>query len=169
MTHRRSARTWILAALLAAACCGPALAGADSDAVLPKAQDPLWAEADPEARETTSVPDVGALLGRLVLAMLLVLALLVGGVLLLQKYGRRALRLGGGARALRIVDRVALGPKKGVFLVHVGGRYLLLGVGEREVTLLTEMTLWEEPGQGDESFRASFEETSKAAPAARDT
>ncbi len=99
---------------------------------------------------------MGAMLARLVLAMLLVLALLVGGVVLFQRFGRRALKLGGRDRPLRILDRLALGPKKSVCLLSAGGRHLLLGVGEKEITLLMEMSLPQEPAEED-GFAEVFE------------
>ncbi len=157
----RTRRVWIVVGLLIVSCSGLALAaGPDSDAVRSESADSLWDDASFDQKDMAPVPDVGAMLGRLVLAMLLILALLVGGVILFQKFGRRALKLGGGERTLRMVDRLALAPKKWACLVNVGGRYLLLGVGEKEITLLTEITLWQEPGE-EKSFAGALENASK--------
>lgn len=41
--------------------------------------------------------------------------------------------------ALRIVERLVLGPKCGLFLIQAGQRYFLLGVGVERVDVITEL------------------------------
>lgn len=51
-------------------------------------------------------------------------------------------RLYGRARegsTLRVVEHLALEPRRSVYLVEVGERYLLLGTGETGVRFLTEV------------------------------
>ena len=82
------------------------------------------------------LPSYGGLLVRTLLALILVIAL----VWILLRWGLR--RLTPGARlgsALRVVARQPVDGRRSVVLVEAAGRYLLLGVGEGSVTLLTEL------------------------------
>jgi flagellar protein FliO/FliZ len=92
----------------------------------------------------SDMPDMGAAAMRMVITMLVLCGLLVGGMVLFNRYARRRLKLGGGERPLRVLDRVQLGPKKSVCILNACGRRLLLGVGERDVTLLLELDLPED-------------------------
>ena len=71
---------------------------------------------------------------------LLQAALLFGLVLVLayvttRLVGRR-MSLASPGRSMRLVDQLPLGQGRGMFLVEVGGRLLLLGVSEGSVSLL---------------------------------
>jgi len=94
------------------------------------------------------VPGIGVVLIRLVVAMLVIIGVLVGGLFAVQKISRRkfSLGLGGKDRPLRVVDRLMLGSKTYVCLMHVCGRYLVVGVTEKEMTVLTEVAL---PGEAE--------------------
>lgn len=74
-----------------------------------------------------------------ILRMVLALACVLG---LLWFIGRRTGARGPAARrapSITLVGRQSLGGRSAVALVEVGGRRLVLGVGEHGVTLLTEV------------------------------
>ncbi|HHX51437.1 MAG TPA: flagellar biosynthetic protein FliO [Clostridia bacterium] len=48
--------------------------------------------------------------------------------------------LTAASKNMRLMERLSLGPKTGLCIVQVAGRYYLLGVTEREVTFLQELT-----------------------------
>src|SRR2546426_989712 len=77
--------------------------------------------------------DFGAGLLRAALALLAVSAL---AVLVLRSLRGR---LPGGAASLRVLDRLALEPRRTLYLVEVAGRVLLVGVGEGPMSVLAEL------------------------------
>jgi len=81
-----------------------------------------------------SAADDLAVLGRITLALIVVVALAV----LAARLARRAGLRGPGA-GLRVVDRTGLTREASVAVVEVAGRGLVLGVTARGVTLLTEL------------------------------
>jgi len=90
----------------------------------------------PPLPPTPELPSYGGLLLRTLLALVVVLAL----AWVLLRWGMRRLLPGGaGGRPLRVVARVPLDGRRAAVLVEAAGRYLLLGVGEGSVTLLTEL------------------------------
>jgi flagellar protein FliO/FliZ len=71
------------------------------------------------------------------------------------RYGLK--RVYGRAREgakLRVIEHLPLEPRRSVYLVEVGERYLLLGTGERGVSFLAEVELPEEPGSSLTTSRA---------------
>lgn len=111
---------------------------------------PASATAAPPTRATdlrtldaSAWPEQGpneSLVGTL-LRMLLVLGLVIAVIYVTLNYGlRRLMRVAPGQNGLVTVhERVGLEPKKSVYLVEAGGEYLLLGVGEREISVLTHL------------------------------
>jgi flagellar protein FliO/FliZ len=95
------------------------------------------------------LPSYGGLLLRTLLALAIVIAL----VWILLRWGLRRLTPGAaaGGRALRVVARQALDGRRSVVLVQAAGRYLLLGVAEGSVRLITEL----DTAQVDEALRES--------------
>ena len=49
-------------------------------------------------------------------------------------------KIGVRGRQMKIIDRLPLGQNKMLTVVSVGGRYLLLGVANEQITLLCELT-----------------------------
>ena len=114
--------------------------------------EPLLFDETPDAASPDGLPyeapRMGSVILRMALGLVVVTALLVIGLVAYQRLSRRGMGIGGAARPLRIVDKVALGPKKWVCLLNAGGRYLLLGVAEKDVNLLTELFPPEESDEG---------------------
>jgi flagellar biogenesis protein FliO len=80
--------------------------------------------------------------------VVVVLAAIVSGMVLLYRYGGK-LRLTTKPRtteyALRKADTIHLGYKKFISVVEVSDRVLVIGVGEKEMSLLTQ---WQKPENG---------------------
>ena len=119
------------------------------------AADDILLEEDERASDfRDQVPDMSRVLVRFVLAMVAVVALLAAGLVGYQKLTRRGFKLGRAAPpggGLHIVDKLALGPKQWVCLLNTCGRYLVLGVAEKEISVLMELTFPEETA-GEQSF-----------------
>lgn len=69
-------------------------------------------------------------------SMLLVLALLGGMLWGLKRLQSGALRPGGAARQLQVVEAVSVGPRQKIALVRVGNREVLVGVSPGQITAL---------------------------------
>jgi flagellar biogenesis protein FliO len=130
--------------------------GATANSAAVQAAKPQTSFMDaPEGADTTSsaVPNVGSTLARLVGALVLIGALLLGGLVLFKRFAGRTLKFarGGTEKPLRVVEKVSLGAKNHVCLLNACGRYLVIGVTEKEISVLTEITL-----PGDESAAKDF-------------
>jgi flagellar biosynthetic protein FliO len=75
----------------------------------------------------------GAYLLHTALALVAVCALAALVLALLRR------RVGAGSRALRVVARLPLEPRRALYLVEAAGKFLLLGVGEGPMTTLAEL------------------------------
>ena len=78
--------------------------------------------------------DTLAALGRTSVSLVAVLGLLW----LVARWLRRSRTAGAAATGVEVLSRVGVGAKAGVAVVRVGGRALVVGVTEQQVTLLTE-------------------------------
>ncbi len=98
---------------------------------------PAWALAQ-ESAQPLAGEDFGAALTKMLLALALVLGLVVG----LYWLARRFLpsQVAGPSGGMRVVGRLPLGPRKGLVLVEVAGRVLILGVSEQSLNLLTTLS-----------------------------
>ena len=168
-------RRWLpLAMTVAVLLCAGALAAADSSsgsaatvtagsamttlsdsAAIPTAKAETSFMDSPEGADTagSAVPHVGVTLARLVGALVLIGALLLGGLILFKRFAARTLKFarGGTEKPLRVVEKVSLGAKTHICLLNACGRYLVIGVTEKEINVLTEVTL-----PGDESAPSDF-------------
>jgi flagellar biosynthetic protein FliO len=74
------------------------------------------------------------------LRLLIVLPLVTAMAYFFIKYGlARRSRILSGARRMRLVEQLPIGPKTFITLVEVGGRYYLLAQHENGVTLVNEL------------------------------
>ena len=64
--------------------------------------------------------------------------------------------LTAASKNMRLLERLSLGPKACLCIVQVSGRYYLLGVTEREITLLRELTDYRETASVLEGERAAL-------------
>jgi flagellar protein FliO/FliZ len=84
--------------------------------------------------------------------LFLILALLWGAVWLVRRYARFNFLPRPGALprdALVMEAQMPLGPRKGLMVVRFLNRRLLLGVTDRQITLLTEEKAYHEPHGAD--------------------
>ena len=90
-------------------------------------------------------------------------ALLFGIVLVLayvsSRFLGRRLASGGSGRHIRLLDQLPLGPNRGLFLVAVAGKVLVVGLAEGGVNLICEI-------QDPETVRSLVENAGSAAGAA---
>lgn len=154
-----------------------ARAQADAPVAAPapaKVESPAAPASVPAAKETdrytldemdtkgsaAEVPSMGATLAKLVIIMVLLFALLLGGLVIFQRVSRRGIHFGGANRPLRMVDKLALTPKHSVCLIHTCGRYMVLGVAEKEINVLMEVTPTDE--EEAKSFLGTLETAAQA-------
>jgi flagellar biogenesis protein FliO len=139
-----------------AATAGSAAGTTSNSAAIPAAKPETSFMDSPEGAADTAgsaVPHVGVTLARLVGALVLIGALLLGGLVLFKRFAGRTLKLarGGTEKPLRIVEKISLGAKTHLCLLNACGRYLVIGVTEKEINVLMEVTL-----PGDESAPKDF-------------
>jgi flagellar protein FliO/FliZ len=81
------------------------------------------------------------------LALLLILGLILVGYYILKKYGVKwGLRGRGLPGVVTFVGHLSLGPKQGVAVVKFAGKFLVLGVTEHSINLLTETDVTDASG-----------------------
>jgi flagellar protein FliO/FliZ len=92
--------------------------------------------AEEAAAPTMASGDLSGAIVKTLAALALVLAVLMGLYVLARRFmpGQGAGLAGGGG--LRILGRLMLGPKKGLALVEVADRVLVLGLSEQSINLL---------------------------------
>jgi flagellar biogenesis protein FliO len=139
-----------------AATAGSAAGTTSNSAAIPAVKPETSFMDSPEGAADTAgsaVPHVGVTLARLVGALVLIGALLLGGLVLFKRFAGRTLKLarGGTEKPLRIVEKISLGAKTHLCLLNACGRYLVIGVTEKEINVLMEVTL-----PGDESAPKDF-------------
>lgn len=124
----------------------PAMAGEATDAPDATAADLLPDEEDYAAVGESAGPvqlggegDVGAALGQLLVALLLVAACALGLAWVVKRLGGARRILNQQGRHLSVVETVSLGLKRSVSLVRVGDTVLVLGQSEQQVTTLATL------------------------------
>jgi len=147
---------------------GPVTPASDTPAAVPeyfKAHQAIWAEdATPAAIPPVSpagTPEraIGASLGQDVLQWLVYLFFICGFIILagylIKRLGRRS-RLLAGLQYGEVLGRLYLAPRVSLHFVKTGGRVLVVGVTQSNLSLLTEFDA--------EAFEAALQETSSEAP-----
>ncbi|MBI4797698.1 MAG: flagellar biosynthetic protein FliO [Desulfarculus sp.] len=107
--------------------------------------------------------DLTGAIVKMLAALALVLAVLVGLYWLIRRFLPGQMP-GAAAGGLRLIGRLPLGPKKGVALVEVAGRVLVLGLAEQNVNLLATIDDLEQV-RGLGAGRGSFGQALKKAAA----
>lgn len=94
--------------------------------------------ADPAAAPAAPLPDTGAALLRVVGALMLVFALLFGGVWLVRNWQRLALRKGRTPK-LRLLEAQSLGGRQGVYVLAYEQQRFLIAASPNGVALLSHL------------------------------
>lgn len=112
----------------------------------------------PPDLDTLPPPSLGAgeLLGPIFKTMLMLAIVLGIAYLTLHKGLGKLIARQNLGRRIKVVERVALDPRRALFLVELDGKQLLLGAGEGGVVLIKEM------GTGAADKPASFAEALEA-------
>ena len=99
--------------------------------------------------DNATLTGAGAGLGlaavKMAAALLLILGLIFLALALLKRFGLAARLQGRGAGALRIEERVALGPRKQLVVVRFLNKLLVLGVTDNGINLIAEHQSDHEP------------------------
>ncbi len=105
----------------------------------------------------TEAPNIFWTVVQTVLALCLILALAWGMIRLFGGHIRSRLQ----GRYLRVLDEVTLGPNRGIAVVEVGGKALIVGVTDHQISMLGELT----DDQTIEEMIATSLETTHVSPA----
>jgi len=117
---------------------------------LPAAPAPPAAAAPPTSASvgTAPAPPPGVVppvpsggFGWLLLQMILVLVAICALAYAVLRYGVRRFQAGplGRSRGMRVVQRLGLEPRRSLYVVEIGKKYFVVGVGEGGVSLLSEL------------------------------
>ncbi len=109
----------------------------------------LWESADTPAPWQTSGTSPWWVLGRVLLALVLVGSLVILLLVLLRRYGIGSGPSGVGAPRLQLLASLSLAPRRTVYLVRVDGVELLVGTAGDGLRLLTEL-----PGVRDAALQS---------------
>lgn len=113
---------------------GAALAAGDA----PLFTDQEWGATQPQAqRPAAEAPGWGAI-ASLGGGLLLVVAVAVGLGWAAKRLNARRL-LGGRGRVMELVETIQLGPRRQLALVSINGQWLVVGLGEKELTCIAAM------------------------------
>ena len=96
-------------------------------------------ESDPVKEEVIPLEqrNFGPVIFRTMVSLILLVGLIYAAMFFLRRFVNR--RRGSGGLSIRILGSTFLGPKKGIYLVEVEGRRLLLGVTDGAISYLTEL------------------------------
>jgi len=137
MTRRKTTlSTAIIIALALAGLVVVNVGQGDAAVQMVKGTSQSTVEEGPEAPFDGSA--YGAL-ARMVAALAVVIACIYVGVYLLKKLGKGKLGRKSGGDLLEVIETTHLGPKRMISLVRVADKAVLVGVGESQMTLLTEL------------------------------
>ena len=103
---------------------------------IPMESEQQSVQLDYQEPQETEAPSVFWMVIQTILALCLILALAWGMIRLFG--GRMRGRLQG--RYIRVLDEVTLGPNRGVAVVEIGGKALIVGVTDHQISMLGELT-----------------------------
>jgi len=115
-------------------------------AVLAAADTPVFTDQEWTAAQSSSVAQPAAAakapgwgtVGGMGLGLLVVIGLAVGLGYAAKRLNARRL-LGGRGRNLELIETIQVGPRRSLALVRLGGQWLVVGLGEKEMTHIATM------------------------------
>lgn len=142
--------------ILVLACLAVVLSAGDA----PVFSDQEWAATQtPATRPAAEAPGWGSIAG-MGFGLLVVIGLAVGLGYAAKRLGARRL-LGGRGRNLELIETIQVGPRRSLALVRLGGQWLVVGLGEKELTHIATM-----PAPAEQAPSAFANELSRLVPAA---
>ncbi|MCJ7507512.1 MAG: flagellar biosynthetic protein FliO [candidate division Zixibacteria bacterium] len=113
----------------------------------------VWADQiDFMNKGANSGPNFASLLVRLVLALVLIVGLIYASMYALKRFSYTGKKKLAGSN-IEILQRSYLAPKKGIYIVKVQSKILVLGVTDNNINLLTELPeLADEKGNPQNPF-----------------
>jgi flagellar protein FliO/FliZ len=144
------------APVAAAAATAPGPAAAASEPAAASASAALNAPPGPLALTIPTPPPAPASSGGLLqttMALLFVLAVLVGLAWLLKRYGPK--HLNGSQRHIKLVDSLNLGARERILLLEVGEQWIVVGASAGRMNALTTLPRQELPEQEASSVDAA--------------
>jgi flagellar protein FliO/FliZ len=123
--------------LRACLCCLLLCSGLLAGDAAPVFTDQEWTASQPAVRQAPEAPGWGAI-GGLVGGLLAVVALAVALGWVAKRLNARRL-LGGRGRHMEVVETVNVGPRRSLALVRLGGQWLVVGLGEKELCCIASM------------------------------
>jgi flagellar biosynthetic protein FliO len=116
---------------------------------------PVWAWADPMDfinKGTSSGPNFAGLLIKLVLSLVLIVGLIYVSMYFLKRLSFTTKKRLGGSD-IEVLQRTYIAPKKGIYIVRVQSKILVLGITDNNINLLTELPeLTDEKGNPQNPF-----------------
>ena len=73
----------------------------------------------------------------LVLKTVLVLALIAGGAWAVVRFGGSRLKRFSGPRRMRVIEKLALEPRRSIYMIDIDGKTIVVGVSDMSIRLLT--------------------------------
>jgi flagellar protein FliO/FliZ len=101
--------------------------------------------------------DYGALLGKMLLSLLILVVLMVGSFLLLRRLMQGRLQRGMAERSIQILEKRMISPKSVLYLIEVDGKKVLLAESHLEVRRLS---FWDKNAIPTESAHLETEQKS---------
>lgn len=123
--------------LRACLCCLLLCSGLLAGDAAPVFTDQEWTASQPAVRQAPEAPGWGAI-GGLAGGLLAVVALAVALGWAAKRLNARRL-LGGRGRHMEVVETVTVGPRRSLALVRLGGQWLVVGLGEKELCCIATM------------------------------
>ncbi len=99
---------------------------------------PLLAQPDSTAAGQATPVNMGWLIVRTILSLLIILALIIGIVFVFKKFWGGRIPGSANSKWIQVVARMPLGPKQNLTLIKIFDRVLLLGVSDGAIQALTE-------------------------------
>lgn len=141
--------------ILVLACLVAALTAGDA----PVFSDTEWAATQtPAARPAAEAPGWGTVVS-MGFGLLAVIGLAVGLGYAAKRLGARRL-LGGRGRNLELLETIQLGPRRSLALVRLGGQWLVIGMGEKELSHIATL-----PAPAEQAPSAFAAELNRLVPA----
>jgi len=104
--------------------------------ILTPAQDSLGTRPDLPAMNFG--PGIAEILFKLVISLVVIIGLIYGSIFLLRKISNRTLPQAN--QWVKVIGRSYLTPKQSLYIVKMGQKFAVLGVGDSSINLIKELT-----------------------------